>query len=79
MKIDSFKSPSLVGFFVLICDLVYFYTLLAYSTDLDGGWIVSGGVALLHAGHKTGLMCTTVFIFDVTITYFVFVLGSRMK
>jgi hypothetical protein len=24
------------------------------------GWIVSGGVALLHAGHKTGLMCTTV-------------------
>jgi hypothetical protein len=24
------------------------------------GWIVSGGVALLHAGYKTGLMCTTV-------------------
>jgi hypothetical protein len=43
------------------------------------GWIVSGGVALLHAGHKTGLMCTTVLSFDVTITYFVFVLGSRTK
>jgi hypothetical protein len=26
------------------------------------GWIVSGGVALLHAGHKTGLMCTTVYL-----------------
>jgi hypothetical protein len=25
-------------------------------------WIVSGGVALLHAGHKTGLMCTTVYL-----------------
>jgi hypothetical protein len=28
---------------------------------MDDGWIVNGGVALLHAGHKTGLMCTTVF------------------
>jgi hypothetical protein len=26
------------------------------------GWIVSSGVALLHAGHKTGLMCTTVYL-----------------
>jgi hypothetical protein len=26
------------------------------------GWIVSGGVAFLHAGHKTGLMCTTVYL-----------------
>jgi hypothetical protein len=26
------------------------------------GWIVSGGVALLNAGHKTGLMCTTVYL-----------------
>jgi hypothetical protein len=25
-------------------------------------WIVSGGVALLHAAHKTGLMCTTVYL-----------------
>jgi uncharacterized protein YggT (Ycf19 family) len=25
-------------------------------------WIVSGGVALLHACHKTGLMCTTVYL-----------------
>jgi hypothetical protein len=33
------------------------------------GWSV-GGVELLHAGHKTGLMCTTVLSFDVTITYF---------
>jgi hypothetical protein len=28
--------------------------------EMLDGWIVSGGVALLHAGHKTGLMCTTV-------------------
>jgi hypothetical protein len=26
------------------------------------GWIVSGGVELLHAGHKTSLMCTTVYL-----------------
>jgi hypothetical protein len=26
------------------------------------GWIVSGGVALLPVGHKTGLMCTTVYL-----------------
>jgi hypothetical protein len=25
-------------------------------------WIVSGGVALLHADHKRGLMCTTVYL-----------------
>jgi hypothetical protein len=31
--IESFKSPSL-SVFVTICDLVYFYTSLAYSTDL---------------------------------------------
>jgi hypothetical protein len=31
--IESFKSPSLAGFFVIICDLVYFYTSLAYSTN----------------------------------------------
>jgi hypothetical protein len=28
------------------------------SNLVDG--LFSGGVALLHAGHKTGLMCTTV-------------------
>jgi hypothetical protein len=32
--IESFKSPSLAGVFVTICDLVYFYTSLAYSKDL---------------------------------------------
>jgi hypothetical protein len=32
--IESFKNPSLAGFFVTICDLVYFYTSLAYSTDV---------------------------------------------
>jgi hypothetical protein len=26
------------------------------------GWIVSGRVELLHVGHKTGLMCTTVYL-----------------
>jgi hypothetical protein len=26
------------------------------------GWIVSDGVAVLHAGHKTGLTCTTVYL-----------------
>jgi hypothetical protein len=26
------------------------------------GWIVSGGIILLHAGHKTGLMCTTAYL-----------------
>jgi hypothetical protein len=31
---ESFKSPSLAGFFVTICDLVYFYTSLAHSKDL---------------------------------------------
>jgi hypothetical protein len=33
----------------------------AAKVGLDG-WIVSGGVALLHAGHKTGLMCTKVYL-----------------
>jgi hypothetical protein len=33
-QIESFKSPSLAGVFVTICDFVYFYTSLAYSTDL---------------------------------------------
>jgi hypothetical protein len=28
------------------------------SSNMLLGWIVSGGVALLHAGHKTGLMST---------------------
>jgi hypothetical protein len=32
--IERFKSPSLAGFFVAICDLIYFYTSLAYSTHL---------------------------------------------
>jgi hypothetical protein len=32
--IESFKSPFLSGSFVTICDLDYFYTSLAYSTDL---------------------------------------------
>jgi hypothetical protein len=32
--IETFKSHILAGFFVTICDLVYFYTSLAYSTDL---------------------------------------------
>jgi hypothetical protein len=31
-------------------------------SEIMDGWIVSGGVALLHAGHKTGLMCTTVYL-----------------
>jgi hypothetical protein len=31
--IESFKSPSIPGFFVTICDFVYFYTSLPYSTD----------------------------------------------
>jgi hypothetical protein len=35
------------------------WLLIKSHCALDG-WIVSGGVALLHAGHKTGLMCTTV-------------------
>jgi hypothetical protein len=30
----SFISPSLAGFFVIICYLVYFYTSLTYSTNL---------------------------------------------
>jgi hypothetical protein len=41
------------------------------------GWIVSGRVALLHAGHKPNVHHG--FIFDITITYFVFVLGSWPK
>jgi hypothetical protein len=32
--IESFKSPSLSGFFVTICGFVYFYTSLAYLADL---------------------------------------------
>jgi hypothetical protein len=43
--------------------------------EMDG-CIVSGEVALLRAGHKTGPMCTTVYI---SITYFVFDLRSRTK
>jgi hypothetical protein len=36
---------------------------LVYKIDGLDGWIVSGGVALLHVGHhKTGLMCTTVYL-----------------
>jgi hypothetical protein len=31
--VESFKSPSIPGFFVTICDFVYFYTSLPYSTD----------------------------------------------
>jgi hypothetical protein len=31
---ESFKHPFLSGFFVTLCGLVYFYTSLAYSTDL---------------------------------------------
>jgi hypothetical protein len=34
MVIESFESPSWAGFFVTICNLVYFYTSLAYWTDL---------------------------------------------
>jgi hypothetical protein len=34
LVLESFKSLSLAGFFVTICDFVYFYTSLAYSTDL---------------------------------------------
>jgi hypothetical protein len=34
MVIKSFKIPSLAVFFVAICELIYFYTSLAYSTDL---------------------------------------------
>jgi hypothetical protein len=45
----------LAGFFVTFCDLVNFNT-------SQQAWIVSGGVALLHAGHKTSLMCTTVYL-----------------
>jgi hypothetical protein len=26
------------------------------------GWMVSGEIALLHAGYKTGLVCTTVYL-----------------
>jgi hypothetical protein len=43
------------------------------------GWIVSGGVARLHASHKTGLMCTTVLSLLSQSLIFVFVLGSRKK
>jgi hypothetical protein len=38
-----------------------------------------GGVALLHAGHKTGLMCTTVLSLMSQSLIFVSVLGSRTK
>jgi hypothetical protein len=38
-----------------------------------------GGVALLHAGHNTGLMCTTVLSWMSQSLIFVFVLGSRTK
>jgi hypothetical protein len=34
MVIKSIKSFSLFGFFETICDLVYFYTSLAFSIDL---------------------------------------------
>jgi hypothetical protein len=38
-------------------------------------WIVIGGVAFLHADHKRGLMCTTVYLLMSQSLIFVFVLG----
>jgi hypothetical protein len=46
---------------------------------LDGWMDCQWGVALLHAGHKTGLMCTTVYLWCHNHLFFVFNLGSRTK
>jgi hypothetical protein len=58
MDIKSLKSPFLAGFVVTFSDLVYFYTSLAYSTDLliyvaveqiiIRNTLASGEVTLLH-------------------------------
>jgi hypothetical protein len=64
---------------VLLLDLIFFkseesmYILKALDWNLINGWMdCQWGVALLHAGHKTGLMSTTVYLYDVTITYFLY-------
>jgi hypothetical protein len=51
-------NPPLIDFLPLVS--IKIITINRELIVMDG-WIVSGGVALLHAGHKTGLMCTTVF------------------
>jgi hypothetical protein len=57
MDIKSLKSPFLAGFVVTFSDLFYFYTSLAYSTDLPSvaveqiiirNTFASGEVTLLH-------------------------------
>jgi hypothetical protein len=55
LVLESFESPVLADFFVTICNLVYFYTSQAYSTDLltveqiiIRSTFTSGEVTLLH-------------------------------
>jgi hypothetical protein len=55
-----------------------FHTHSVMFTCMDVGCSV-GGVALLHTGHKTGLMCTTVLSLMSQSLIFVFVLGSRTE
>jgi hypothetical protein len=71
---------SLFWYFVLLQFIKNLKTnpIRSNSRVLDG-WIVSGGVAFLHAGHKTGLMCTTVYLLISQSLIFVFVLGSWPK
>jgi hypothetical protein len=52
---------------------------MAYISAVKAPWMSVGGVALLHAGHKTGLMCTTVLSLMSQSIIFVLDLGSQTK